>query len=257
MKFDGKVAIVTGAASGIGRATAMAFAAEGASVTLADIDRSGGEDAVRELIAAGGQGIFIEADVSLPEDARKIADQTVTAFGGIDILHNCAGITGFGRVTDLSLADWERVQATNVTSIFLCSKFAVPEMVKRGGGVIVNTSSTQGFGGRPNSVAYSTSKAAILGLTRSMALDHGPDGIRVVAICPGPVDTPMLRKAAETGLPADPGAALSSWAAEQPMGRLGTAEEIARSVLYLASDDAAFVTGSALVVDGGLLSALK
>ena len=256
MRFDEKVAIVTGAGSGIGRATALAFAREGAQVTLADNNRDAGEDAVREVIASGGEAIFIHADVSSEVDADRIVDQTVTAFGGLDILHNNAGIMAFGSSTDLSVEDWNRVIATNLTGAFLCSRSAIPPMKKRGGGVIINTASTQAFGNRPNGVAYGVSKAAIVSLTRSLALDHGRDGIRAVAVAPGPVDTPMLRRAAQVASPGDPDAAMRAWADHQPSGRVATAEDVAATILFLASPEADYVTGRALVVDGGMLAGL-
>lgn len=254
--FAGKVAIVTGAASGIGRATALAFAQKGASVALADIDRAQGEDALREAIARGGRAIFVEADVSIEADTRKLVDQTAAAFGGIDILHNNAGIVSYATVPEMSAEEWDRVLAVNLKSVFLCSKYAIPEMVKRGGGVIVNSASAQGFASQPQIAAYAASKAGIIGMTRTMAIDHARDGIRVICVCPGPIDTPMVRRAASRFSSDDPDAAMQGWADAQPMGRIGAPEEVANTVLYLASPDASLITGSALILDGGLLASL-
>jgi NAD(P)-dependent dehydrogenase (short-subunit alcohol dehydrogenase family) len=172
-------------------------------------------------------------------------------------LHNNAGITALGNATELAIEDWNRVIATNLTGAFLCSRFAIPQMKKRGGGVIINMASTQAFGNRPNAIAYGASKAAIISLTRSLALDHGRDGIRAVAVAPGPVDTAMLRRAAQVASPGEPDAAMRAWADGQPSGRVATAEDVAQTVLFLASSAAAYVTGSALVVDGGMLAGLS
>ena len=256
MLFAGKVVIVTGAASGIGRATALAFAQKGASVALVDIERAQGEDALREAIARGGRAIFVEADVSIEADARKLVDQTATAFGGIDILHNNAGIVSYATVPEMSADEWDRVLAVNLKSVFLCSKYAIPEMVKRGGGVIVNSASAQGFASQPQMAAYAASKAGIIGMTRTMAIDHARDGIRVACVCPGPIDTPMVRRAASRFSSDDPDAAMQGWADAQPIGRIGAPEEVANTVLYLASPDASLITGSALILDGGLLASL-
>ncbi len=223
---------------------------------LVDIDRPRGEDGLRETIARGGRAIFVEADVSTEEGARTAVDQTVTAFGGLDILHNNAGIVAYARVPEMSADEWDRVLTTNLKSVFLCSKYAIPAMVIRGGGVIVNTASTAAFASQPGLSAYAASKSAIVGLTRTIAVDHGRDGIRSVCVCPGVTDTPMIQRAAERFSSNDPEAAMQGWADAQPLGRIATPEEVAGAVLYLASPDASFVSGTSLVVDGGLLASL-
>ena len=255
-RFSGKVAIVTGGASGIGRAAALAFAREGASVAIADIDRARGEDALRETIARGGQAIFVEADVSEDAGAARIVDQAVASFGGVDILHNNAAVVVYGTVPETSEQEWDRVLGINLKGAYLCSKRAVPEMVKRGGGAIVNTASVQAFASQRLVAAYAASKAGVVSLTRTMALDHASQGIRVNCVCPGSIDTPMVRHAAETFSMDDPEAAIRDWGEAHPVGRIGEPAEVAAAVLFLASADASFVTGATLTVDGGLLAQL-
>jgi len=255
-RFSGKVAIVTGGASGIGRAAALAFAREGASVAIADIDRARGEDALREAIARGGQAIFVEADVSTDAGAARIIDQTVASFGGVDVLHNNAAVVVYGTVPDTSEQEWDRVLGINLKGAYLCSKRVIPELVKRGGGAIVNTASVQAFASQRLVAAYAASKAGVVALTRTMALDHASQGIRVNCVCPGSIDTPMVRRAAETFSMDDPEAAIRDWAEAHPVGRIGEPAEVAAAVLFLASADASFVTGATLTVDGGLLAQL-
>ena len=255
-RFSGKVAIVTGGASGIGRASALAFAAEGASVAIADVDRAGGEDALREAIATGGQAIFVEADVSKEAGAATIVDQTVASFGGVDILHNNAGVVSYGTVPDTPEEEWDRVLGINLKGVYLCSKHAVPELAKRGGGAIVNTASVQAFASQRLVAAYASSKAGVVALTKTMALDHAREGIRVNCVCPGSIDTPMVRHAATRFSMNDPEAAIRGWAEAHPAGRIGEPGEVAAAVLFLASSDASFVTGATLTVDGGLLAQL-
>jgi NAD(P)-dependent dehydrogenase (short-subunit alcohol dehydrogenase family) len=196
MEFSNKVVVVTGGSVGIGQSCAHAFAAEGASVVIVDIDEKNGAKTVRDIEENGGQAIFVKADVSQSAEVQEIPDAAVKAFGGIDVLHNNAGIQHYGNVVSTPEEEWEYVLGVNLKSVFLCSKYCIPEIKKRGGGAIVNTASVQSFACQPNVAPYTTSKAGILALTRSMAVDFAKDNIRVNAICPGSVDTPMLRFAA-------------------------------------------------------------
>ncbi len=238
-RFAGKQALVTGAGSGIGAAVARALHAEGASVTLADISDSA-EELAREL---GGEARAIKLDVTDEEQVRG-------AMGGLDVLANIAGVGSTTNAPDTTLEVWERVFAVNARGTFLCCKHAIPGMIERGGGAIVNMGSVSALVGLRNRAAYCAAKGAVVSLTRALAIDHVGDGIRVNAVCPGTVESPWVRR-----LVADAGESIDALRARQPMGRLGTPEEIAEAILYLASDGAAFVTGSALVIDGGLTAA--
>ena len=247
-----KVVLITGGASGIGRATALLFAREGASVAIADLDAVKGGAAVHEITSAGGRAIFEPADVTSGADCRRVVERTVREFGAIDILFNNAGIIRRATVVDLNEADWDRVMAVNVKSIFLMSKQAVPVMEKAGGGSIINTASGWGLAGGAKAAVYCASKGAVVLLTKAMAIDHGPQKIRVNCICPGDTDTAMLRtEAKQLG---EPGDRFLEESARRPLGRVGKPEEIAQAALYLASDASSFVTGTALVVDGGGLA---
>ncbi|MBN1136388.1 MAG: SDR family oxidoreductase [Anaerolineae bacterium] len=247
--LDSKTALITGGASGIGRAAALLFAREGAAVAVADLDKAGGQAVVDQIRAEGGRALFVRCDVTQAADCRRAVEQTVAALGGLDVLFNNAGIICRATVVDAGEADWDRVMAVNVKSVFLMSKYAVPVMVAAGGGAIVNTASGWGLVGGHKAAAYCASKGAVVLLTKAMALDHGPQGIRVNCICPGDTDTAMLRhEAAQLGESLDLFLADS---ARRPLGRLGRPEEIAQAALYLASDAASFVTGATLVVDGG------
>jgi len=247
-----KVAIVTGGASGIGRATAVLFAQEGASVAILDINPEQGQSAAAEIEAAGGKAIFIPCNVARAEDCRKAVEQTAAAFGGVDILFNNAGIIRRANVLSTTEEEWDRVMAVNVKSIFLMSKYAIPYMEKAGGGSIINTSSGWGLKGGGNAVSYCASKGAVTNMTRAMAIDHGKQNIRVNAICPGDTDTPMLRNEARQ-LGEEEEKFLAE-AAQRPLGRYAQPIEIAQAVLYLASEASSYVTGTALVVDGGGLA---
>lgn len=247
-----KIALITGAASGIGRATALLFAGDGAAVAAVDINPAAGQEVVRQITAAGGQAIFIQADVTQAGDCRRAVEETVRAFGRLDILFNNAGIIRRADVLTTTEEEWDRVMAVNVKSIFLMSKYAIPEMVKAGGGVIINTGSGWGLVGGKDAVSYCASKGAVVNMTRAMAIDHGPQNIRVNCVCPGDTNTAMLRsEARQLGQPDE---AFLAEAADRPLRRIGQPEDIARAVRYLASDDAAFVTGAVLVVDGGGLA---
>jgi NAD(P)-dependent dehydrogenase (short-subunit alcohol dehydrogenase family) len=250
--LSNKVAIITGGASGIGRATAVLFAKEGAAVAILDINPEQGQSAVAEIEAAGGKAIFIHCNVALAEDCRKAVEQTVAALGGVHILFNNAGIIRRANVLSTTEEEWDRVMTVNVKSIFLMSKYAIPYLEKAGGGSIINTSSGWGLKGGGDAVSYCASKGAVTNMTRAMAIDHGKQNIRVNAICPGDTDTPMLRnEARQLGEVEEKFLAES---AQRPLGRYAQPIEIAQAVLYLASEASSYVTGAALVVDGGGLA---
>ncbi len=252
MQLEGKVALITGGASGIGRATAQLFAREGAAVAVVDVDEAGARAVARAILDAGGQALAVGCDVSQAGDCRRAVEATLQAFGRLDILFNNAGIIRRADVVETTEEEWNRVMAVNVGSVFLMSKYAVPIMAARGGGAIVNTGSGWGLVGGRDAVSYCASKAAVVNMTRAMALDHGPQGIRVNCVCPGDTDTGMLRNEAQQ-LGAEEAQFLAE-AADRPLGRIGTPAEIARAVLYLASEASSFVTGAVLVVDGGGLA---
>jgi NAD(P)-dependent dehydrogenase (short-subunit alcohol dehydrogenase family) len=250
--LESKVAIITGGASGIGRATALLFAGEGAAVVITDVNEAGGQAVGAELANKGARALFEPGDVTRTADCERIVDLALRRFGGVHILFNNAGIIRRSSVVELSEADWDRVMAVNVKSIFLMSRQVIPTMEKAGGGSIINTASGWGLAGGPRAAVYCASKGAVVLLTKAMAIDHGPHKIRVNCICPGDTDTAMLRnEAQQLGEPAD---RFLADAARRPLGRVGKPEEIAQAALYLASDAASFVTGTALVVDGGGLA---
>jgi NAD(P)-dependent dehydrogenase (short-subunit alcohol dehydrogenase family) len=250
--IDGKRAIVTGAASGIGRATALLLAAEGASVAVVDVDGPGAAAVAEAIRATGSAVVAIECDVARDADCRRAVRETAASFGGLDILVNCAGIIRRADVVELPESDWDLVMAINVKSIFLMAKYAIAEMEAAGGGAIVNLGSGWGLKGGPRAVSYCASKGAVVNMTRAMAIDHGPRAIRVNCVCPGDTDTQMLRiEARQLGV--DEAEFLAA-SADRPLARLGKPEDIANSILYLVSDAASWVTGAALVVDGGGLA---
>jgi NAD(P)-dependent dehydrogenase (short-subunit alcohol dehydrogenase family) len=252
-----KIVIVSGGAHGIGAAAVLAFAREGYRVALADLDIAGGErvrDASRTL---PGDVMVVRADISRSEGAREVVRQTLGAFGGIDAVFNNAGIQppeSYQTAEYLDEAVWDRVMDVNVKGCFLLCKYAIPEIRKRGGGVIINNASVQGLQSQKLVPAYAASKGAVLSLTRNLALDYADDNIRVVAICPGSVDTPMLRATAALTAPDDPDRALAEWGRKHPLGRIARPEEIAEVVVFLASDKASFITGEYVCVDGGLMA---
>ena len=252
MQLSGKIALITGGASGIGRATALLFAREGAAVVLADLNESAGEAVATEITQAGGRAIFEPADVSRAEDCRLLVDRAVHEFGRIDILFNNAGIIRRATILDLSEDDWDRVMAVNVKSMYLLSREVIPHMQQQGGGSIINTASGWGLAGGAKAAVYCASKGAVVLLTKAMAVDHGPQKIRVNCICPGDTATGMLR--AEAAQMGEANERFLAEAAKRPLGRVGSPEEIAQAVLYLASDASSFVTGTALVIDGGGLA---
>jgi NAD(P)-dependent dehydrogenase (short-subunit alcohol dehydrogenase family) len=250
--LKGKRALITGAASGIGQATALLFAREGAAVCVVDLNVEGGRSVVSRIQGEGGRAIFVRADVTRAADCKSAVEDTVSTLGGLDILFNNAGIVRRATVLELSEEDWDQVMAVNVKSAFLLCKYAIPVMAQAGGGLIVNAASGWGLVGGPRAASYCASKGAIVQLTKAMAIDHGPQNIRVNCVCPGDTDTPLLRREAEQlGEPTD---RFLAQAADRPLGRIGTPEDIAQAVLYLASDAASYVTGTALVVDGGGLA---
>jgi NAD(P)-dependent dehydrogenase (short-subunit alcohol dehydrogenase family) len=246
MLLAGKVAIVTGAGSGIGRASAVRFAAEGASVVVSDIRGPKADETVAMIADDGGTAVSCQADVSRADDVERMVATAVDAFGGLDALFNNAGTIRPGTAVRLSEDDWDLVMAVNVRSVFLGAKYAVPAMVTRGGGAIVSTASVSGLNGDPGGVVYSASKAAVINLTRALAVDHARQHIRVNCICPGAIDTPPVER-----MLADAEARARSERAH-PLGRIGRPEEIAAAAVWLCSDESSFVTGHALVVDGGL-----
>lgn len=248
-ELAGKVALITGGASGIGRATALLFAREGASVAIADMNKEGGERVVEEI---GSAVLFEHDDLTKAADCKRVVNRTLRQFGRIDILCNCAGIIRRATVVELSEEEWDRVMAVNVKSIFLLSQLIVPIMVKAGGGSIINIASGWGLAGGPRAAAYCASKGAVVLMTKAMAVDHGKQNIRVNCICPGDTDTNMLRDEARQ-LGEREGHFLAE-SARRPLGRIGRPEEIARAALYLASEASSFVTGTALVIDGGGLA---
>lgn len=252
MVLTDKVALITGGASGIGRATALLFAEKGAAVAITDINSQAAESAVQEIARCGGKALFEPADVTRASDCERVCGRVQRKFGAIHILFNNAGIIRRASVPELSEEDWDRVMAVNVKSIYLMSRQVIPLMVKQGGGSIINTASGWGLTGGPKAAVYCASKGAVVLLTKAMAVDHGPQNIRVNCICPGDTDTNMLRnEAQQLGEPSD---RFLAEAAHRPLGRVGKPGEIAQAALYLASDAASFVTGTALVIDGGGLA---
>jgi NAD(P)-dependent dehydrogenase (short-subunit alcohol dehydrogenase family) len=240
-KLNGKVALITGAASGIGRASALLFAKEGAKVAIADWAPKGGRETAKMIKEAGGEAIFIEADVSQAADVERMVKTTVDTYGRIDILYNNAGIMGTsGPTAKATEENWDLVLGTNLKGVFLGSKYAIPVMLTQGGGVIINTASITGFAGSPDLAAYGASKGGVIQLTKAVALEYADQNIRVNCICPGIIRTPMSEA---EGLTVE-GDFI-------PQRRIGQAEDVARAALYLASDDSAYVTASSLVIDGG------
>ena len=252
--FDGKVVVVTGGALGIGRATALAFAREGANVVVADVNDAAGQRTVAEMPA--GRGLFVRADVSKAPECQRIVAETVGRFGGLDVLFNNVGIQpqdSYADVEHQTEEMWDRIIDVNLKSYFLMSKYAIPEIRKRGGGAIVNTASVQGLQSMPGVPAYAASKGGVLSLTRQMALDYARENIRVLAVCPGTIDTEMVRAGAAQE-PDGVEAALQRYGESHPIGRIGTGQDIANAVLFLASDRASFMTGEYVCVDGGYMA---
>ncbi len=254
--FDNRVVIVAGGAMGMGGATALEFAREGASVAVADIDREAAAETVSRMKAGGSQALYVEANVALNDDCRRVVSETVDALGGVDILFNNVGIqppTSYLNVEDTPEELWDRILEVNLKSHFLMAKHAIPEMRRRGGGVIINNASVQGLQSQRLIPAYAASKGGVLSLTRQMALDYASEGIRVLAICPGTIDTPLVRAIAAQE-PGDVEDTLRRYGGSHPIGRIGTGQDIANVVLFLASDKASFMTGEYVCVDGGYMA---
>jgi NAD(P)-dependent dehydrogenase (short-subunit alcohol dehydrogenase family) len=253
-RIDGKVAIVTGSGNGIGRAIAMAMADAGAKVTVSDLLQEDGERTVKKITDRGGTAIFVAADVSVVEQAQNLIETTFTTFGRLDILVNNAGIGGgFAKLHELEPDDFDRVIDVNLRGTFLCSKYAIPHFLAQRDGRIVNIASTYGLIGAPKAPAYCASKGAIINLTRQLAVDYGPDQIRVNAICPGYIDTSLGRRRSSLSVEeiASATARREKAAGMQPLGRQAQPSEVASVALFLASDGASFMTGSIVTVDGG------
>ena len=251
--LSGKVAIVTGGATGIGFGSAQALVDAGASVVLFGPDAAALDIAVATLGAGSADGVV--GDVSRSGDVERLVGATLERFGGIDIIVNSAAVQPYGTVETMSEAEWDRTLAINLKGTYLTAHHAIPHMRKRGGGAIVNIASVQGIACQTNVAAYVASKGGLLALTRAMALDHAKDGIRVNAVCPGSIDTPMLRFAASENLDGHTeDEVIASWGAAHPIGRVGLPEDVGNMVAFLASPRASFCTGGEYKVDGGLLA---
>lgn len=246
-QFSGRIALVTGGAAGIGRVTAEMFAERGASVVVSDVNADNGEAVASAIRNAGGDAVFIACDVSQPEQVKQLITSAVHTYGRLDFAFNNAGIeVEQSKLADGDEATFDRIMDINVKGVWDCMRHEIPVMLDQGAGVIVNTASVAGLGAAPKMSIYSASKHAVIGLTKSAAVEYGKKGIRVNAVCPAVIDTDMFRRAAES----DPRKAEYA-ATMHPVGRLGKAREIAAAVMYLCSDDAAFTTGVALPLDGG------
>ena len=250
--LDGKTALVTGGGSGIGRATSLAYALEGARVVVADVNVEGGEETVQLIKEAGGEAILVHADVAKPEDTQAMVAQAVEAFGSLDCAFNNAGISGGTdrRLTaDYLEEDWDRVVGINLKGVWLCMKAEIPQMLKQGGGAIVNTASVAGLVAITGTVAYIAAKHGVTGLTKAAALEYAKSGIRVNSVCPGYIQTPMVQ-----GIFVENEGFEERVASRHPIGRLGEPSEIAAAVIWLSSDAASFVTGHNMPVDGGYVA---
>jgi len=249
MRFEGKVAAVTGAASGIGQAAAVAFALEGAGVVIVDKDQEQGELVARNIKDQGGDVLFVPTDIAQETEVQEMIGEVTSRWGHLDILVNNAGIYYQADVVDTPSDVWNNVLAVNLSAAFLCTKYAAPVMIRGGGGVVINVASEAGLVGIKGQVAYNVSKGGMIALTRSCAVDLAERGIRVNCVCPGTSDTPLVREAVNRA--SDPAAARRALEEVRPLNRLGKPEEIAAAILYLASNEAAYATGAILSVDGG------
>lgn len=251
--IEGKVALVTGGGSGIGQAIAVEAAARGAIVVIADIDKEGGEETAKSMIGDGGTAYFHPTDVTEAAAVGQLVTQA-QSYGKITFLANSAGLQTYGTVESTSEEAWDKTIDVNLKSMFLMGKAVVPIMKANGRGAIVNISSIQGMRCQKNVLAYATSKGAVIAMTRAMGLDHAKEGIGTNCICPGSIDTPMLRYGA--GKHGEVEEVLNTWAAHHPIGRIGTAQEIAKTTMFLWSPEASFIVGQAIVADGGLGSVI-
>jgi NAD(P)-dependent dehydrogenase (short-subunit alcohol dehydrogenase family) len=251
MQLEGKVAIITGATEGIGKAISLLFAKEGAKITMVGRDEAKGKAAF-ENVRESGEAIYFKADVSNSAQVRDMVEETVRRYGHIDVLVNNAAISPVGNIVDTSEETWDYVIDVNLKGVFLCSKYVIPHMTKNGGGVIINIGSVNSFMAMQNEAVYDTSKGGVLMLTKAIALDFAKVNIRANCICPGAIETPSVRAWFDST--PDPRKMRESIAAKHPVGRIGKPEEVARVALFLATDSASFVTGAAIPVDGGLLS---
>jgi NAD(P)-dependent dehydrogenase (short-subunit alcohol dehydrogenase family) len=248
--LTGKVALVTGASSGIGRAAALAFARGGAKVVAADVTVEGGNETVQLIKKTGGEAIFVPTNVAKAADVEALVNAAVSTYGRLDCAYNNAGISGKSQsIVDTTEENWDRIIAINLTGVWLCMKYEIPAMLKNGGGAIVNTASDAGLIGVKRTGAYVASKHGVVGLTKTAALEYAKSGVRVNAVCPGPIETPMLMKGADRFPQMIP-----KMVKAQPNGRLGKPEEIAEAAVWLCSDAASFVTGLAMPVDGGYIA---
>ncbi len=250
-RFVGKKVFISGGATGIGRATALLFAEQGAEVTIFDQDIENGQKSIQEILEldAGGRGIFISGNLLYPVEVERSIEQSLNTFGGIDILINNAGVESPYSVHEIPVEEWDRVMATNLRGMYLMAKAVIPIMQKSGGGAIVNTASISGLLGWPLSAAYCASKGGVIQLTKQMAVDYARDNIRVNCIAPGTTLTPLIERIFQKE--SDPEEAKRQIAQRHPLGRFAQPEEIAQAILFLASDDASFITGAVLPVDGG------
>ncbi|MCU6598951.1 glucose 1-dehydrogenase [Peribacillus frigoritolerans] len=242
-KLDGKVSIITGGSSGIGEATVRQFAKEGAKIVIADINANKGLLLEEELKASGQEVVFVETDITEEKQIVHLITRTVSDFGRLDILFNNAGVGRQSESHQLELADWRKVLSVNLDGVFLMAKHAIKQMLINGGGSIVNTASIMGHVGIADLASYNASKHAVVGLTKSLSLSYAKDLIRVNVVCPGYIDTPLIDKNSEESK--------KQLVSLHPLGRLGRPDEIAKAVVFLASDDASFISGSSLIVDGG------
>ncbi len=247
-QFEGKVALITGGSSGIGRATALQFAAEGAKVVIADVNVEGGEETVRTIKAAGGEAIFVKTDVAQANKVKELVNKTVQVYGRLDCAFNNAGISIEGRVHQVSEEEWDRLMGINLKGVWLCMKYELIQMLRQECGAIVNMSSVWGLVGMTGEAPYVASKHGVSGLTKAAALDYAREGIRVNEVCPGFIHTPMTDGTFNNPV------RRAQIIAKSPIGRAGKPKEVAEAVVWLCSDAASFVTGHALVVDGGYVA---